>query len=500
MICPKCEKEFLSGDVCPYCGAEVAKEKVALGEAVSNSAEETETEAITDAAEVEEAAEAEETAEAEEADYVDDTEEKIAEALRAEKKAKNAVNVLAALIVVAVIIIAAMAAMMFIDKKGDDIAETTASDVTTDAAATDAAEVTDSAEIVQGTIPFEDKFPEGHTVNYPNGYPYKDASIDEYIKLGDYKGKSAEVSLPETMSEEEFANQINYFLMQYAELGDAVTDRPAAVNDTVLIDYAGTLDGVAFEGGTATDATATLGMGQYIPGFEEGIVGMSIGETKDIAVTFPENYGVDTLNGKAVIFKITLKSITENKLPEYNDDFVMTNFGIATVAEFEEELRTMNAEEAMSERRSAIMQIVMEGAEIIAYPEGTVEDYIYQQSSSDMLTSSQYGMSVEDYISYYYGMGVSEYEEQVTEMAEEMVAQELAIYAVAKAEGLEVTDEDIAVEAADILEYYGETDIASLCTSMGISEELLENSLHFSAVYNKVTDFMIKNTTFTVVE
>ena len=486
MICPKCKQEFLSdGKVCPYCGEEVTNEEV-----VSTETEET--------------AETVETAEVEVTEEADDTAEKIAEALKAEKKAKSAVTVLTSLIVVAVIIIAAMAAMMFIGNKSDDASVTTddaTASVTADVADTTAeGDVTESTEIEQGAIPFDGMFPDDYKPTYADGFPYKDVNVDEYIKLGDYKGQTVEVTLPETTSDEEFAKQLNYFLMQYATLGDAVTDRPAALNDTVLIDYAGTLDGVAFEGGTAQDQTATLGMGQFIPGFEEGIVGMSIGETKDINVTFPENYGVESLNGKAVVFKITLKSITENVLPEYTDDFVMENFGIATVAEFENELRTMNAEEAMSERNSAIMELITKSSVIIKYPEKTVEDYIYQQVSSDMAASSQYGMGVEYFINAYYGIEVADYEAQVAEMAESMVAQELALYAVAKAEGITVTDEDMAVEIADFLTYYGESDVAALCQSLGISEELLENSLHFSAIYSKVTNFMMENTTFIVVE
>ena len=517
MICPKCQKEFLSADkFCPYCGEPIEAAETAVKaepqeevkeevtEEVSEEITEGETETSEEATEeaTEEAEASEETVEEIDSEAA---KEALAAAADAEKKAKTAVNVLSTLVVVAILVIVALLAMMHIDNKQDAAQTTDATSVTTEIVSeTATGEVTtgeaEETEIVQGAIPFEDEFPEDYTMKYPDGFPYSEIDISEYITLGNYKGQTAEVTLPDTMSDEEFEKQLNYFLMQYAELGDPVTDRPAALNDSVVIDYVGTVDGVAFEGGTANDQTAVLGMGQYIPGFEEGIVGMNIGDTKDIHVTFPENYGAEALAGKAAVFKITLKAITENVLPEYNDDFVMSNFGIATVAEFEKELRSMNAEEAVKERNSAILTIITDGSTFKGYPEGAVEDYIYQQLASDMSASTYYGMSVEEYITMYYGMDVPTYEAQVRAMAEGMVEQELAVYAVAKAEGIEVTPEDMAAETANFLEYYGETDLATLCENLGISEELLESSLTFSVVYNKVMNFMKENTTFIVVE
>ena len=134
------------------------------------------------------------------------------------------------------------------------------------------------------------------------------------------------------------------------------------------------------------------------------------------------------------------------------------------------------------------------------YPDGTVEDYIYQQISSDKTACEYYGMNVEDYINAYYGMTVPQYEIQVRAMAENMIKQEFALYAVAQAEGITVTDEDMSVEIANYLEYYNATDIESLCSTMGVSEQLLNNSFHFSVVYTKVMEFMMENTTFIVAE
>ena len=485
MICPNCQKEVLSVDkFCPYCGKPMNVEEKAAEETAV--VEET----------VEEAAK--ETAE----DAVEETDDETAEAIKevlvsaadAEKKSKAVVNVLTALIIVAVAVVAFLLGGKLLG--GNNAAVTTDTSVTTDM--TDVTgDVTDAADA--GEIPFDGIY-DNYETKYKDGFDYRNTNISEYITLGNYKGQTAEVTTSSEFTDEEFADMLNYFLLQYAEVGDVVTDRPAAMNDTVVIDYVGTVDGVAFEGGTGTEQTATLGMGQYIPGFEEGIVGMNIGDTKNVYVTFPENYGVDSLNGKDAIFAITLRSITSNTLPEYTDEFVSENFSFDTVAEFEDALRQSKAEDANSERYSAALEILTEGSEMKKYPDGTVEDYIYQQVSYDKYYAESYGMTVAEYISGYYGLAVSEYEAQLQTMAENMIKQEFALYALAAAEGITVTDEEMATEVENYLEYYGYTDVETLCTEMGISETLLENSLHFSAIYTKVMDFMMENTTFIVVE
>ncbi|MBQ8836303.1 MAG: trigger factor [Clostridia bacterium] len=421
----------------------------------------------------------------------------VSEAEVSEKKAKTAVNILAALIVVAIAVIAFLLGGKLLGTVGDTAQTTDAtSDAVTDITA-DTSYVTDVTDT--GAVPFDGAY-DNYTTVYANGFDYRNVSLSEYITLGNYKGLTAEVTVTEDFTDEEFADMVNYFLLQYAELGDAVTDRPAEMNDTVVIDYAGTVDGVAFEGGTATEQTATIGLGQYITGFEEGIIGMSIGETRDVHVTFPENYGVESLNGKDAVFKITLRSITENILPEYNDEFVSTNFEFADVAEFEQSMRDARKEDALSEKYEVIMQLLTSTSEMIKYPDGAIEDYIYQQVSYDNYYASYYGMDIGSFISAYYGISLDAYEAQLETRAENMINQEFALYAVAKAEGLTVTDEEMATATAEYLAYYGYEDVATLCAEMGASEELLQNSLHFSLIYSKVMEFMIENTTFTVVQ
>ena len=154
-----------------------------------------------------------------------------------------------------------------------------------------------------------------------------------------------------------------------------ITDRGAKDGDELVIDYEGTLDGVAFEGGTATGVTLTLGAGGWIDGFEKGMVGMQVGEIKTIDATFPNPYkNNEDLAGKTVQFKITLHSITETVIPEYNDTFVRENFDYATMAEYEAYVRKTLAEqrqdEIAAEKQSATIAVAVDNAEVLKYPEG----------------------------------------------------------------------------------------------------------------------------------
>lgn len=477
---------------------EPAAEETTVETAEETAAETTETETTETETTETEAAEAEEAEETTDADTSDEETAKIlADAEEAGKKASKAVNVLAALIVVALVVIAFLLGGKLMNRLGD-AEDTTAVDTTVDVTgATDVTDATDAAD--EGEIPF-DGYYDSYETAYPNGFDYKNTDVSEYITLGNYKNQTVAATVTEGFTDEEFADMINYFLLQYATLGDVVTDRAAQMNDTVIIDYAGTVDGVAFDGGTASEQTATIGMGQYITGFEEGIIGMNIGETKNVYVTFPENYGVDTLNGKDAVFAITLRSITENILPEYNDEFVKNNFSIDTVEEFEAMLHEEKASDAEEEKSALILELLTETSEMKKFPDGAVDDYISQQVAYDKYYASAYGVTVSEFISGYYGITVAQYEEQLKVMAESMIKQEFALYAVAAAEGITVSDDEMSTEIQNYLDYYGYTDMETLCTEMGITEELLTNSLHFSVVYTKVMEFMMENTTFVVVE
>ncbi len=344
---------------------------------------------------------------------------------------------------------------------------------------------------------------EEYVANYPDGYDYASDDLSKHVTLGEYTGLKVELNAAEELSAEELSEIIFYYRSQYSTVGEPITDRAAMLSDSVNIDYVGTLDGVAFDGGTAQGQTLVLGQGGYIPGFEEGIVGMSVGEVKTIDATFPENYGVENLNGKTVQFKITLNSISPSVLPEYNDKFVADNFssyGMSTVKEFEDYFKADYAYNLVEQQNKAVLEVVTAASKINGYPDGLIEDYANQQMSNEKDYAKAYGMEFSEYVSMGYGITLEEYEKTVRESARSMVAQEMVIYAVAAKEGVTVSDEDLANEIANYIVYYGYETEEELINAMGMSEELFYNSVKFSVTYNKVLGILRENTTFIYVK
>ena len=146
---------------------------------------------------------------------------------------------------------------------------------------------------------------------------------NDYVTITKYKGVEIDKVDSTKVSDDDVESQINSVLQSKATTTE-VTDRAAHNGDTVTIDYEGKKDGVAFDGGTATDAQLTLGSGTFIDGFEDGVVGHNIGDTFDLDLTFPENYGNEELAGQAVVFTVTLKAISQTDVPELTDEFVHT--------------------------------------------------------------------------------------------------------------------------------------------------------------------------------
>ena len=339
-----------------------------------------------------------------------------------------------------------------------------------------------------------------YVANYPNGYDYASADLSKYVTLGQYKGLEVKITSPEELSAEELAEIIYYYRSQYATVGDPITNRAAILTDSVNIDYVGTMDGVAFDGGTASGQTVVLGQGGYIPGFEDGIVGMSVGEVKTIDATFPEDYGVEDLNGKTVQFKITLNSISPSTLPEYNDAFIAENFGaygMSTVADFENYFKNEYIYTLVEEKNTAVLEAVTKLAQIKGYPDGLLDDYVNQQVIAEKGYAQSYGMEFSEYVSMGYGMSLEEYNLFVKGSASEMISQEMVIHAIAAAEGISVSAEDLATEIANYMVYYGYETAEELIDAMGMSEELFNNSVKFSVIYNRVLEILRNNTTFT---
>ena len=161
--------------------------------------------------------------------------------------------------------------------------------------------------------------------------PFRDRTINylKMVELGEYRGVEVEKVVPREITEEEIRLAIQSERYNYAEINKV--DRPAQMGDIVVADYAGYIEGAAFENGSASGEEIVLGLGQYISGFEEGIVGMSAGETKTVEVDFPDDYRDEELKGKHASFVITVSEVYEAILPEYDETYAKDKLGMASI-------------------------------------------------------------------------------------------------------------------------------------------------------------------------
>ena len=236
-----------------------------------------------------------------------------------------------------------------------------------------------------------------------------------------------------------------------------VTDRPAEMGDTTVIDFEGFCDGVAFEGGKGTDYALKLGSGSFIPGFEEQIVGKSIDEEFDVNVTFPEEYHAADLAGKPSVFKVKIHAITKVELPELDDDFAKDVSEFDTFAEYKADVKAKieKRHEAAAENavEDKLVEALIEKLEadipepmFVAETENFVRDY-------DTRLRSQ-GLDLNTYFKYT-GMNLDSLREQMRPQAERQVKARLALEKIAALENLEATEEDINAEYEKIAAAYG---------------------------------------------
>lgn len=268
--------------------------------------------------------------------------------------------------------------------------------------------------------------------------------LDSLVTLGDYKGLTYTIADTD-VSDEEVEEEINYTLASYAE-PSRITDREAADGDTVIIDFEGKIDGEVFEGGSAQDYALTLGSKSFIDGFEEGLVGVTPGDTVTLDLTFPEDYKPNPdLAGKPVSFEVTLNYIEgEEVTPELNDEFVVS-LGlndVKTVDEYREYVRGQLQEtkktEAESAKRSELVEKAVKNAQVKECPAELVEQYKNEYVSYYEQYAQYFGMEMEEFLSSYMNsMTVDDLYKEAQEYGEDAAKHMLVICAIAKAEGFD---------------------------------------------------------------
>ncbi len=271
------------------------------------------------------------------------------------------------------------------------------------------------------------------------------------VELGAYKGVEIEKVMTE-VTDEDMEEEIKKVQEQNSR--EVTVERAAENGDTVMIDYAGSVDGVAFDGGTAEGQALVLGSGTFIPGFEEQLIGAAAGADVDVNVTFPEEYHAKDLAGKAALFKVKVHEVKTKEYPEVDDEFAQDISDFETLAEYKEDLKKRleerKAETAKAERQQKVMDVVV-GAAKMDIPEAMVKkstDDMMNQYAQDLAAQ---GLNMDIYFQYT-GMTPQQLAEQMKPQALANIKNRLVLDAIAAAENIEVTDEDIEAEIQRLAE------------------------------------------------
>lgn len=315
-------------------------------------------------------------------------------------------------------------------------------------------------------------------------------NVDEYVTLGDYRGIEVSVDAP-VVTDTYLESYIDYVLQSNLVSTD-ITDRPVEEGDIVNIDYEGKKDGVAFEGGTAAGTDLEIGSGRFIEGFEDGLIGAEIGETLDLNLTFPEDYTNEELAGAAVVFTVTVNSIRTETVPELTDEFVQ---GLGLDCDTVEEFRQYSYDQLMEDAKAdhdlnaqaAVLEKVMENCGVQDPPEGMITRY-YDRIRTNMTSyAGRYGLDLESFMALNQTT-----DEDVKESAGQAAREIMVMKAIADAENLTVSDEELDAEMESNAASYGYSNVEDYKAAVdlkGYREYMLsEKILTFLLEQAKVTD------------
>lgn len=305
------------------------------------------------------------------------------------------------------------------------------------------------------------------------------------VTLGDYK--NIEVTKQDrTVTDEDVADELESRRQRVVEL--ALKDDAAEEGDTVVIDFEGYKDGEKFDGGSAENHSLELGSGQFIPGFEDQLIGAKSGDEKDVEVTFPEEYGAEELAGQDVVFKVVVHEVKEKRVPELDDEFAKdVDDEVETLDELKDKIRQQlekSKDQAAAEATDdEAIQKAVENAEVPEIPEAMIDEEVDRQFNLFINNLQQQGISKDQYMSM---IGTSEQElrDQFRNEADFNVKTNLVLEAIAKAENIDVTTEDIDAEIKDLAEQYGmeEDRVRGI-----LSEDLLKHDISLKKSIDLIT-------------
>lgn len=323
----------------------------------------------------------------------------------------------------------------------------------------------------------------------------KDLNASDYVTLGTYKGIEVALDKPE-ITDEDVEDYIDDMLTNNP-ISIPVTDRSVELGDTVNIDYEGKFDGVAFEGGTARGSDLTIGSGRFIDGFEDGCIGMEIGETRDIETVFPEVYNPNpAYAGKTAIFTVTVNSIYIKEKPELTDEYVQSLglAGCSDVESYKDYIYDMMLEEQKdyydSQKSNFAYEAIVAECEFKDAPSGMIERMNTTLTENLTNYANMYGVDIGTYVAVVYGEDAERYEEVLLEQSTMMAQHYLMMQAIADKEGMQVSDEELEEQLAREAAEYGYAtadDYRELIDLEAYREYLLTQ---------KVLDFIVENAVF----
>ncbi|MGE5453893.1 MAG: trigger factor [Methylocystaceae bacterium] len=310
------------------------------------------------------------------------------------------------------------------------------------------------------------------------------------VELGEYKGLTITVP-PMEVTEDDVDNRLGLMRNRYAQLEVVDEDVPAENGNTMLIDFVGSVNGVEFPGGSAEDYSLELGSGRFIPGFEDQLVGAKTGQQVEVKVTFPVEYHSPELAGQDAVFVVTVKEIKHKVLSELSDEFAQEVSDYETLDELKASIRKSMDEMAVVRRKqlasSALEEQVIANA-TLEIPEEMVQSRTYQMIEQMAERLSSQGLSLEEYMKST-ETSWEDLEGEFKSDAEKMVRREMVLLAVAKAEGLTVSEEDFEASVSKAAAEYG-VSVDEVKKSVAASRKRIEEGI----LLDKASEFLLNIT------
>lgn len=306
------------------------------------------------------------------------------------------------------------------------------------------------------------------------------------VKLGDYKELHVEKEAVE-VTDEAVEEQVQGLRSRHAKMVEAEECAVIEKGDFAIIDFAGTVDGEPFSGGEGKGYPLEVGSNSFIPGFEDQLVGLKKGDSTDVDVTFPEEYFVKELAGKQAIFKVNVQDVKRKELPELTDEYVAANSDCKTVEElrasYKERMQKAAENNAQIAYEKALIDLAVANAEF-EVPEIMIEDRVTQMIDEMRMSLEARKLTLEQYMQYS-GIDMKQLRERQHDAAVENVKTDLVLDAIAKAENIQVSMEDVDSELSAIASQHGATleDVKKIIKSNGTMGLLLANILRRKAAH-----------------